>query len=123
MTVPVCIVQTLPPDWVGETPSRICGAGFPRVRAGLLGAPVGGGPPARRPRREPSARRVVSKPGQAPPPPTGTAARFSGLSGSLHTVGACVASKPGQAPPPPTGTAARPPGPSGALHTSGALSL
>ena len=66
------------------------------------------------------ARRVVSKPGQAPPPPTGTAARFSGLSGSLHTVGACVASKPGQAPPPPTGTAARFSGLSGALHTVGA---
>ena len=42
--------------------------------AGLLGMPVGGGPPASRPRREPLARRVVSKPGQAPPPPTGTAA-------------------------------------------------
>ena len=42
--------------------------------AGLLGVPVGGGPPASRPRCEPSARRVVSKPGQAPPPPTGTAA-------------------------------------------------
>ena len=36
---------------------------------------MGGGPPASRPRREPSDRRVVSKPGQAPPPPTGTAAR------------------------------------------------
>ena len=53
------------------------------VWAGLLVVPVGGGPPARRPRREPSARRVVSKPGQAPPPPTGTAARFSGLSGAM----------------------------------------
>ena len=31
---------------------------------------------------------VVSKPGQAPPPPTGTAA---GPSGALHTSGACVA--------------------------------
>ena len=54
------------------------------------------------------------------PPPTGTAARSSGPSGALHTVGACVASKPGQAPPPPTGTAARFSGLSGALHTSGA---
>ena len=44
-------------------------------RAGLLDVPVGGGPPASRPRREPSARRVDSKAGQAPPPPTGTAAR------------------------------------------------
>ena len=62
----------------------------PRVlcRAGLLYVPVGGGPPASRPRREPSARRVVSKPGQAPPPPTGTAARPSGPSGALHTSGA-----------------------------------
>ena len=47
--------------------------------------PVGGGPPASRPRREPLARRVVSKPGQAPPPPTGTAADPSG---ALHTGGA-----------------------------------
>ena len=34
------------------------------------------------------ARRVVSKPGQAPPPPTGTAAWPSGPSGALHTGGA-----------------------------------
>ena len=34
------------------------------------------------------ARRVVSKPGQAPPPPTGTAARPSGPSGALRTSGA-----------------------------------
>ena len=43
--------------------------------AGLLDAPVGGGPPASRPRCEPSARRVDSLSGQAPPPPMGTAAR------------------------------------------------
>ena len=46
-------------------------------------------------------RCVVSKPGQALPPSTGTAA---GPSGALHTGGArllmCVVSKPGQAPPP-----------------------
>ena len=108
------------------------------VWAGLLCVPVGGGPPARRPRCEPSARRVVSKPGQAPPPPTGTAARPSGPSGALHTSGAGalmygsarrLEARPGpaaadqhrgQAPPPPTGTAARPSGPSGALRTSGA---
>ena len=37
------------------------------------------------------ARRVASKPGQAPPPPTGTAAWPSGPSGALHTGGAwCV---------------------------------
>ena len=63
------------------------------------------------------ARRVVSKPGQAPPPPTGTAA---GPSGALHTGGACGSGVPRQAPPPPTGTAA---GPFGALHASGARSL
>ena len=34
------------------------------------------------------ARCVVSKPGQAPPPPTGTAAWPSGPSGALHTSGA-----------------------------------
>ena len=34
------------------------------------------------------ARRVVSKPGQALPPPTGTAAWPSGPSGALHTSGA-----------------------------------
>ena len=66
------------------------------------------------------ARRVDSLSGQALPPPTRTAAGFSG---ALHAVGAwllmCgsrVVSKPGQASPPPTGTAARP---SGALHTGG----
>ena len=74
------------------------------------------------------ARRVVSKPGQAPPPPTGTAARSSGLSGALHTSGACCAAddsprleaRPGPAaadqhrglaPPPPTGTLAGPTAP------------
>ena len=93
------------------------------------------------------ARRVASKPGQAPPPPTGTAARPSGPSGTLHTSGACCAgddsprleARPGPAAadqhrglalPPPTGTAPwpcrrprvaanRPSGPSGALHTGG----
>ena len=34
------------------------------------------------------ARRVASKPGQALPPPTGTAARLSGPSGILHAGGA-----------------------------------
>ena len=71
------------------------------------------------------ARRVVSKPGQALPPPTGTAA---GPSGALHTSGAWCArgrrpareiatrelrsewsiSRPALALPPPTGTAAKP---------------
>ena len=80
------------------------------------------------------ARRVASKPGQAPPPPTGTAARPSGPSGTLHTSGACCAeddsprleARPGPAAadqhralalPPPTSTAPWPSGPAGALHT------
>ena len=52
------------------------------------------------------ARRVASKPGQAPPLPTGTAAWPSGPSGALHTGGAVslmcalrVDSLSGQAPP------------------------
>ena len=48
------------------------------------------------------ARRVVSKPGQAPPPPTGTAA---GPSGALHAGGTCVAwaspARPRRRPPAP----------------------
>ena len=72
------------------------------------------------------ARRVVAKPGQAPPPPIGTAV---GPSGALlcpprqwdpvcWRVAGCVASLSGQAPPPPMGAAAWP---SGALHASGAF--
>ena len=77
------------------------------------------------------ARRVASKPGQAPPPPTGAAARPSGPSGALHTSGACCAeddsprleARPGPATAHgylgrshgPSGTAARPSGPSDAL--------
>ena len=88
------------------------------VRAGLRDAPVGGGPPASRPRRElRSARRLEARPGPA------TAHRHRGrsLRRPSHLWGLIadrrVASKPGQAPPPPTGTAARPSGPSGTLHT------
>ena len=44
------------------------------------------------------ARRVVSKPGQAPPPPTGTAAWPSGPS-TPAALWCCVADVPGQAPP------------------------
>ena len=62
------------------------------------------------------ARRVGSKPGQAPPPPTGTAAwPLKPLRRPPHQWGLvcwCVAwrvvSLPGQTLPPPTGTAARP---------------
>ena len=76
-----------------------CGAaGAPgRLRAGSLYVSVGGGPPARRPRCEPSARRVGSKPGQALPPPTDTAAMPSGPCGALRTCGAvslCVVARP-----------------------------
>ena len=53
------------------------------------------------------ARRVVSKPGQALPPPTGTAAWISSPYAALQTAGdRRVVSKPGQALPPPTGAAA-----------------
>ena len=71
------------------------------------------------------ARRVVSKPGQTPPPPTSAAARPTNSSRAHHTGGAVVAdvarrvaSKPIQATPPPTGTAARPTNSSGTIHTS-----
>ena len=74
------------------------------------------------------ARRVISKPGQAPPPPTSTTARPTNSSGTIHTGGTVVAdvarrviSKPGQAPPPPTSAAARPTNSSGAHHISGVL--
>ena len=44
-------------------------------------------------RRPPHRRRLcrLGEPGQAPPLPTGTAARPSGPSGALHTGGTCVA--------------------------------
>ena len=42
---------------------------------GLLGVPVGGGPPVRLPHASLTAPRSISKPGQAPPPPTAAAAR------------------------------------------------
>ena len=74
------------------------GAGGPGCGAGLLGVPVGGGPPASRPRCElRSARRLEAWPGsaaahrhrdQAPSPPAGVAAWPSGPSGALHTGGA-----------------------------------
>ncbi len=74
---------------------------------GPAGVPGAGGPgrcvcrwAAARPRAVRAAsfaRRVVSKPGQAPPPPTGTAADPSG---ALHTGDACGSGVPGQASPP-----------------------
>ena len=65
-----------------------CGCVVPLV---LLVAPRVFRAPEARPRAVRAAsfaRRVGSKPGQAPPPPTGNAA---GPSGALHTSGACVA--------------------------------
>ena len=93
--------------------------------AGLLGVPVGGGPPASRPRRElRSARRLVVRPGPATRGHRSLALRSLrrppcqwGL--VCWRVVWCVASLSGQAPPP-AGTAAWPSGPSGALHASGA---
>ena len=76
-------------------PAGVPGAGGPGCGAGLLVVPVGGGPPASRPRRELcSARRLEAR--------TGPAAALR------HR---------GQALPP------VPSGPSGALYTSGAGSL
>ena len=57
------------------------------VRPGCLVCPWAAARP-RAVRAASFARRVVSKPGQAPPPPTGTAARPSSPSGALHTSGA-----------------------------------
>ena len=68
-------------------------------------------PPARRPRSELSARRVVSKPGQAPPPPTGTAARPFGPAGALHTSGARCADGRGASSRSPPWPCRRPPAP------------
>ena len=90
--------------------------------AGYLadGVPVGGGPPASRPRRElRSARRLEARPGPAAWP-----------SGTLHTGGACVAvcgwvrrleARPGPAAAHgPRSLAPQPSGPVGTLHTGGA---
>ena len=90
--------------------------------AGLLCVPVGGGPPARRPRREPkgSARRLEARPG----PATAHGHRSQALQAvrrqamrrpeqSRRREGArnreCLGLRCGiETPPPPTGTAARP---------------
>ena len=120
---------------------RRCGCSW---RRGLFG-PGCSCARGRRPARSPSAprafgsaRRLEARPGPAAadqhralalPPPTGTAARFSGPSGALHTSGPVVlrmirlVSRRALALPPPTGTAARFSGPSGALHTSGPVVL
>ena len=78
------------PAPVGPGGFAVCGlAGVPgpAVRAGLLGVPVGGGPPASRPRRElRSARRLEARPG--PATAHGHRSQASGPSGALHTGGA-----------------------------------
>ena len=54
-------------------PTGVPGAGGPGGGAGLLCAPVGGGPPASRPRRElRSARRLEARPGPPDPPAPST---------------------------------------------------
>ena len=119
------------PTWRVRVLGLLCSAGccLLLVACGPSGVAGAGGPgrcvcrwAAARPRAVRAAsfaRRVVSKPGQAPPPPTGTAA---GPSGALHTGGVCLVRRlgAGQAPPPPAGAAASPSGPSGALHTGSA---
>ena len=83
------------PRRCGASGPLLCAAGLlvaPRVFRALA-RPVGPGCwlcpwAAARPltvRAASFARRVVSKPGQAPPPSTGTAARPSGPSGALHS--------------------------------------
>ena len=68
------------------------------------------------------ARRVASKPGQTPPPPTGAAARPTNSSRALHTSVVCrYCAYPIQAPPPPTSTTARPTNSSRAHHTGGTV--
>ena len=109
----------------------VLGAVWSGCGAGLLGVPVGGGPPARSPHASLrlGAIDLEARPGpaaadghrsQALPPPMGPqsgpaaahgpAVRPSGPSGALHTSGAlladgarCVVSKAGLASPPPMG--------------------
>ena len=100
-----------------------CGA------AGVPGA-VGPGRPRDRHTRAYGSEWSISKPGQAPPPPTGPAAWPSVPSGTLHTGGACVAvcgwvrrleARPGPAAAHgPRSLAPQPSGPVGTLHTGGA---
>ena len=113
----------------------------PRVLcwAGLLGVPVGGGPPASRPRRAlllvaprvfwapsgPAAREIATR------EPKGSEWSISRPALALRTLrrpshqwrlfaGGWFGAFSALALRPPTGTAARPSGPSGTLHTGGA---
>ena len=125
----------------GRRPAREIATREPSARSGRSRGPPWPcrHPPAPRPGYPaPStpAAAGVSKPGQAQPPPTGTAAWPSGPSGALHTGGTwCtdgvarrLEDRPGPATahrdrglalPPLTGTAVWPFGPSGTLHTGG----
>ena len=92
-----------------------------RRRARPLCVPVGGGPPASRPRCElRSALRLVVRPGPAtahgcrslaPPPPTGTAARPRRPRGGLQSVGVsvCCPARPCRRPPAPRSGPPAPP--------------
>ena len=121
------LMLTEPPGPCGAgrfcVPTGVSGAGGPGCGAGLLCVPTGvsgaGGSgrcvcrwAAARPRAVRAAslaRRVVSKPGQAPPPPTGTAADPSG---ALHTGGAwCTNVWFGASPRCPARPCRRPPAP------------
>ena len=98
-------------------PMGVPGAAWPVSWAGLLDAPVGGGPPARRPRCElRSARRLEARPGPAtahrhrgrslrrPSHLWGRAAPWAAarpLAVRAASFARRVALKPGQAPPPP----------------------
>ena len=147
--VPCCCVAVWPHGCSG----RLAGQGCPVCPAGpgCLMCPWAAARP-RAVRAASFARRVASKPGQAPPPPTGTAVRplchpaishaiplsvFQVLKSnrwysavferaSIRVVGELHAKFVwGWVMPPPTGTAARPSGPPlpRALHTCGARSL
>ena len=126
---PGCSVR--PPSTAHDLPSSVWS----------LCVPVGGGPPARRPRR----RACLGRPGRcvcrwaaarplavraAGPASVGLAAVCAGGRRPAREIATrepdgseWSISRPALALPPPTGTATRPCGPSGALHTCGAGSL
>ena len=80
MSVFVCLGVSL------RRAAGVPGAGGPAVGPGCSVCPWAAARP-RAVRAASFARRVASKPGQALPPPTGTAAWPSGPSGALHTGG------------------------------------
>ena len=94
-------------------PVAVCGAGRWRVRLWGLAAPWAAARP-RAVRATSFARRVGSKPGQAPPPPAGTAAWPAGFAAASNRLGCLCVVRPGPdvahrhrglAPPPPAGPA------------------